>query len=488
MKRKLITLIFIHSALLAPLPASRAQQPDNAPRPPTKQDVSQVSSVELPRGKLIERVSVKHDPAQSYALYLPSNYTPEKRWPILYCFDPSARGAIPVERFRAAAERYGWIVAGSNNSRNGPLKPSLAATAAMWDDTHARLSVDARRIYTTGFSGGARNAVRVGFLCRDCLAGVIACGAGFPVEIEPSASVPFPVFALAGTNDFNFPELKRLSELLAKFSIPHRFEVFDGGHEWPTAELCTEAVEWMEIQAMKSARRQRDEQLLEQLWTRRTAQARAFEESRKPVEAHRIYRALSADFAGLRETNEPERKAAQLRETKEVKRALEEENAQVRQQQRKTSELVALLDKRQDPDEGAIAAVDFRRSIADLRKTARGAVDTGERRVARRILHQMFAHYYEGALNQRERGDNYSLAAATLEIAAEIAADNPHVFYELARTYALNRERRKALEALKKAVGKGFDDAARLDAEEAFKQIRGAPEYKEILDTLNRKR
>jgi predicted esterase len=488
LKRKLIALLFIHSALLAPLPTSRAQKPEAAPLPLTTRDSSQDSSGELPRGKLIEKVLVKNDPAQSYALYLPSNYTPQKRWPILYGFDPAARGSLPVERFRAAAERYGWIIAGSNNSRNGPLKPSLAATAAMWDDTHARLSVDSRRVYTTGFSGGARNAVRVGFLCRDCLAGVIACGAGFPVEIEPSASVPFPVFALAGTNDFNFPELTRLSELLDKFHVPQRFEVFDGGHEWPTAELCTEAVEWMEIQAMKSARRPRDEQLLDQLWTRRTTQARALEDARKPFAAYRIYRALSADFEGLRETNEQERREAQLRETKEVKRALEEENSQVRQQQRITGELVALLDKRQDPDEGAIAAVDFRRSIADLRKTARGAEDTGERRVARRVLHQMFARYYEGALNQRERRDNYALAAATLEIAAEIAADNPHVFYELACTYALNRERRKALEALKKAVEKGFDDPARLDAEEAFKSIQGDAAYKEILDTLKRKR
>jgi hypothetical protein len=40
---------------------------------------------------------------------------------MLYCLDPDARGRIPVERFAEAAGRAGWIVGGSNNSRNGPL-------------------------------------------------------------------------------------------------------------------------------------------------------------------------------------------------------------------------------------------------------------------------------------------------------------------------------------------------------------------------------
>jgi predicted esterase len=481
--RKLLAVSLITFALLAPLPRSRAQQPNQASTP------SNIAPAgELPRGRLVEEVSTTADATQTYALYLPSNYTPEKRWPILYAFDPAARGQIPVERFRAAAEKYGWIVAGSNNSRNGPLKPSLAATAAMWDDTHARLSLDERRLYTTGFSGGARNAVRVGYLCRNCLAGVIACGAGFPVEITPDASVPFPVFALAGTNDFNFPELKRLDETLARFSLPHRFEVFDGGHEWASAELCTRAVEWMEIQAMKSARRPKDEALLAELWQRRNAEARTLEDAKQTYQAYKIYGSLASDFAGLRDTAETEKRAAQLRETKEVKRALDEENGQVRQQQRRVAELVALLDKRLDPDEGAIAAVDFRNAVAGLRKTAHATEDTGERRVARRVLHQMFARYYEGALNLRESGQNYSLAASTLEVVAEIAADNPNVFYELACTYALNKDRRKAIEALKKAVEKGFNDPARLSSDDALKSIQSEAGYKEILDSLNKKR
>src|ERR1700740_3071463 len=63
-------------------------------------------------------VTVTADPTNSYALYLPSAYSPAKRWPLLLVFDPFARGEVSVKLFHEAAEKYGFIVVGSNNSRN----------------------------------------------------------------------------------------------------------------------------------------------------------------------------------------------------------------------------------------------------------------------------------------------------------------------------------------------------------------------------------
>src|ERR1700689_5295471 len=73
----------------------------------------------LPPGVLIPDEKCAARPAQSYALYLPSHYTPDKRWPIVYTFDPDGRGEVAVALIKDAAERYGFIVLGSNNSRNG---------------------------------------------------------------------------------------------------------------------------------------------------------------------------------------------------------------------------------------------------------------------------------------------------------------------------------------------------------------------------------
>src|SRR5580692_7506665 len=68
---------------------------------------------DLQPGIVLAKVSCPNSPDQSYALYLPSHYTREKRWPIVYAFDPGARGRMPVELMKDAAERYGCATAPS---------------------------------------------------------------------------------------------------------------------------------------------------------------------------------------------------------------------------------------------------------------------------------------------------------------------------------------------------------------------------------------
>src|SRR5215510_1438312 len=149
-------------------------------------------------GAITDKVICQADPTQSYSLYLPSGYTPQRDWPILYGFDPGGRGKHPVELFKDAAEKYGWIVVGSYNSRNGPGVPLNDIVMALWRDTHERFAIDGRRVYTAGMSGGARVASSFAIGMQDRVAGVIACGAGFPYVKTPTREMHFAYFALAG--------------------------------------------------------------------------------------------------------------------------------------------------------------------------------------------------------------------------------------------------------------------------------------------------
>src|SRR5262245_25307467 len=98
---------------------------------------------DFPKGEVIERVTSKADQTQSYALYLPKAYTPDKKWPILYAFEPVARGKLPVTIFQEAAEKFGFIVVGSYNSRNGLNGEILSKILnEFWNDTHQRFSID----------------------------------------------------------------------------------------------------------------------------------------------------------------------------------------------------------------------------------------------------------------------------------------------------------------------------------------------------------
>ena len=114
----------------------------------------------IERGRLIPKVSCLSDGKFSYALYLPKGYAADRAWPVLLAFAPDGDGAGPVMLFQAEAERLGWIVAGSLDSRNGAVEPNLAAQKALWEDLHKRFNIDSRRVVSTGFSGGARMAMR----------------------------------------------------------------------------------------------------------------------------------------------------------------------------------------------------------------------------------------------------------------------------------------------------------------------------------------
>jgi hypothetical protein len=109
------------------------------------------SAQELPRGEIIEDVRCQQDASQHYALYLPSYFNRSRQWPVILAFDGSGRGREGVERYRAAAERYGYVVAGSNNSHNGPWNVGLDAAAAMTVDIEQRPATRRRSANRSAF-------------------------------------------------------------------------------------------------------------------------------------------------------------------------------------------------------------------------------------------------------------------------------------------------------------------------------------------------
>ena len=340
------------------------------------------SAVDLPVGQIIDDVVCADDPAQHYSLYLPSTFKPDRTWPVILVFDAGGRGRRGVERYQAGAERYGYIVAGSNNSRNGPWKPSLDAARAMATDVAARFPVHLRRIYTAGMSGGARVAMMVA-LHPELIAGrnpveaagVFASSAGFPPG-EFRESVPFPVFATAGTDDFNYLEVRTLERALKG---PRRVVVFEGGHTWLPVQAATDGIEWMELQGMASGIRPRDQPLIDDLFARRVARADALQD---PLELTRELQSIARDFSRFKNVTELTRRAEVLAAQPGTITALKVERADAAREEESTAAILALLEEL-DVD-GGIASLKAR--AIPLLDQARASADSSSRRIARRVL------------------------------------------------------------------------------------------------------
>jgi dienelactone hydrolase len=332
---------------------------------------------DLPRGQIVPDVKCLADASQSYALYLPSTYSPDKAWPLLMGFHPGARGIAIVEKYRAAAEKYGYIVAASNNSRNGPWDVSERAVVAMTRDLAARFTTDQKRLYATGHSGGARVAMQIAL--TNPLAGIIASSAGYPDSV-PRSKLKFVVFGTAGDTDFNYIELKLLDNAL---KTPHRVVIFDGGHTLPPDDLALEAVEWLELQAIKSGIRARDEDLVLGLWHKRLSAALKPED---PVKTVPLLQAVVEDFKGLHDTKNEEDAVKLLLKDTDTKRALDHKRNVDR------AEIQALDDVRvweaglRDATSRSESLFSLRQLLQNLQKKAGAAADSAERDSARRLL------------------------------------------------------------------------------------------------------
>jgi predicted esterase len=332
-----------------------------------------VRAADLPTGQIIDSVECALDDAQHYALYLPSNYTSSRQWSVILAFDGGARGRVPVERYQQAAEKYGYIVAGSLNSRNGPWEVSMNAAKAMTADVKARFSIDPKRVYTAGMSGGARVAMKIALESRQ-IAGVFASSAGFPDEFI--ARLPFPVFGSAGTDDFNHLEMYQLDR---RMTSAHRVLYFEGGHTWLPAEMAMQAVEWMELQAMKSSLRPRDTALLDSWFAARGERIDGLQDNAETL--HALLH-LIADFEGLEDVSKFADRAKRLLKQQDVRDALSEESKNEDRELRVQGELFELRDRWYNGEGFA----KLKERVTALLAQSKAANDSEDRRIARRVL------------------------------------------------------------------------------------------------------
>jgi hypothetical protein len=443
---------------------------------------------DLVKGKIIDKVVCAKDPAQSYALYVPSDYDPAKKWPVLYALDPGGRGREPLTRFQDAAEARGFIVACSYNSRNGPWRPITEAAAAMWEDTHTRLAIDDERVFAAGFSGGARAASIFPRMIGRPIAGIIACGAGLPEGFGIDKLEISAFCGIVGTADFNYREVMDLDKLLdPRTDIPHWIRTFDGAHTWPPAPVCSEAMEWLELVAAKHAGLPPDRTLADALITRTAARASALEA------AGDVFRAVSemdtavSAFAGLGDAGELVGIAARLRQTDAFKRSAKKEAERNRKEEALLTELYKTLTAIEKTVVLRRDLVEFFSEIEGLVKDVKKATDASDRDFARRALLTV-------AVDAADRGGAFlgskafEKAVLCYEIAVRASAHDAVRYgvnlYNLACANARSGNVRMALDSLRKAVENGFSDKALILRDKDLEAIRDRPEFQEILANI----
>jgi hypothetical protein len=452
---------------------------------------------DIQKGEIVDKVICQDKPEQSYALYLPPGYTPEKTWPILYTFDPGAKGRIPLEHFKEAAQKYGFIVVGSNNSRNGPWLPVMEASMAVWTDTNQRFSIDKKRVYATGFSGGSKAAAVFSKFVHHPVEGIIGIGAGLPQQLKSAQVQPSAYFGIVGIGDFNYQPMMRLDNEFDNWNVPHRFLVYDGEHNWPPQEICTRAVEWMEALAMKRKLRPLDTRLIEKIYTKELEKAQRLEEEGQVHRAVSAYEAIVSTFMEWKDSEGISDRISHLKQSKEYRKSMNDEKEIREREDLYRNKFIKTFARTMKYPEMIMNLADIysELGISHLLNKVKNKKNINEYYLASRLLAELFIHSVDEGWRYYEKG-NYKMAIVFHEIAAKASEYKPsrlpYIHYELARFYALNNQKKKALKMLEWAVENGFDNTEAIENQEDLISIRNARKFqkiiKELKDRKNQKR
>ncbi|NIM11986.1 MAG: hypothetical protein GTO45_07700 [Candidatus Aminicenantes bacterium] len=451
---------------------------------------------DMETGKVIEKVVCRHDANQSYGLYLPTSYSPvsQRKWPVLFAFDPGGRAALPPKLFKTAAEKYNIMVVCPANCKNGPRKPTMEAMKAVWKDVCVRFPVDKQRIYAAGFSGGSRMSSFFSFVINNPVQGIIGCGAGLSPLIKPKQIKPTTYYGIVGFADFNYIEMLELDKTLDQHGIRHRFIYFNGKHRWPPESTCERAVAWMELQAIKNRLAPRDDALIKTIFETERQLAQEREASADIYFAAADYESTAADFEGLlpaAEIKQIRQESARLKNTKPYKKFQKEELDRLQKERnvmKKFVEIFAFL-KHSHPGEIPLNRVIMDLGIRNLERVVKKKKNIYDAGLAERLLYNL-ANQSLSQGDEYLRNKDYTRAAIFLEIgeaAGKFTWFYPNILYNLSCVYARQNKTKKALKYLQQAVDNGFIYPDHIEKDKDLDAIRQTPQFKAIIQQLKSK-
>lgn len=458
-------LFFLCTCLVLQISACSNGTPPNHP---------QQKTTNLSPGQVISRVTCIQDSTLSYTLYLPKNYDLSRRYPLIIAFDSHAAGKLPVDLFACEAERNGYIVAGSNNSKNGmSWEVTSAQYQVMQRDILQRLSIDTNRIYTAGFSGGSRVASSVAIFIGG-ISGVIGCSAGFP-QINKPLTTKFSYLGIVGNEDFNYTEMKALDKGLEGAGFSHHLLVFNGTHAWPPEDVIPSIFTWLELDAMRNRLKAPDHVFIDAFAAKCLSEADSLNRKNELVAEYQQYLKAKDYLNGVADVSSFSDRILHLCQTEEVKKqAAEDDRISIKEIQLQQYYAASI---------GPQSEEWWKTEVKRLNSSTRH--DTkADQSMYKRVLSYLSLAAYMHASSALKSGDQQK-TGYFIRVYELIDPINPEAHYLQADWSATQGKVDEALKSLNKAIELGFNDLERIKNNPSFSNLKKKPEYETIIKSIH---
>lgn len=245
--------------------------------------------ISLKKGVVVDGVQINDSIPETYAVYLPTTFSMDKTWPVVFVFDPEGRGKTAAQLFRKGAEQQGYIIAASNNiNSEDPLLENLKVGTRLFNGVFNYFPVDRNLIYAAGLAEGARVASALPTIFNG-VRGVMAVG---DVWVNPDFAKQennYSFIGLAGYKDHMLYNLEETVRFFRRNKIQASLYKFNGGKEWPPADFVSNALGEFTLQAMAKGYLEEDPVLVENLYRNELETA---ETLRRTLEFYKAYQLL----------------------------------------------------------------------------------------------------------------------------------------------------------------------------------------------------
>lgn len=417
-----------------------------------------------PKGTIIQNIMCKADMQQTYVLYLPKEYNSEKKYPVVFCFDPHGAGALPVNLLKDDAEKLGIVLVGFNTLQNGLSQDEVyQRLSTLMQDVPTKVSIDDKRIYMAGFSGGARVALSA-LMNNPNIRGVIACSGSIPASYIPKQAY---LAGIAGTDDMNYAEMIQMENGFSPEADRHILFTFSGKHGWPPIATIRAALQWLSISEMKDKLIPLNKDIVEQFIHSQ------YTDTLSLSEKYRGCRQIVRTLEGLTDVSNYQQKIKSLEADPNLQLELAKE---ARLDSIEKDQQKIYMDAFNGKSIGW-----WKEEIARLNKNTKLTGSKMETALNKRLLAYISLYAYSAANYARKSGDMQVLSKY-LEIYGMVDPENPDYFYFLAGYYAATGKKDQTIKALGNAIYFGIE-VNKIMGDAAFTNLIGVEALQELVKT-----
>lgn len=259
----------------------------------------------LKKGAAVDSLPINDSIAENFAMYLPTNYENNKKWPIVFVFDPEGRGLNAARLFSAPANEQGYLVVASNNiSKSDSLVENLEKASRLLQKILLSFPIDQERVYTAGLEEGGLVASALPMLYPGISGILVVDDIWMNNDYLTNKNKKPVIVGFAGykSDAYNiFKQNSKLFEILNNKEIIYNYE---GNGDWPSSRLISHGLSAFSLQTMLDGGQPKNTEIIDNLFQAELATAESWRRQLKFYKAFELLELMREKYKYFDKKNE----------------------------------------------------------------------------------------------------------------------------------------------------------------------------------------